>query len=198
MLKMGVSVATSLLFLASGALAEKRGNCDESFDVPFRAGSELHLDLRAGDINILGTDEPIVRVRCYVKESGRAKDVSVIFDEGKQFGRLSIKGGPNNEVRMDIQVPRRSHLIVRSTAGNLELTGVDGHKDVSMRAGDLTIDVGDAGDYSLAEASVTAGDLKASAFGVHKGGLFRSFRRENSTGKYHLRASLWAGDLKLK
>ncbi|HYI91929.1 MAG TPA: hypothetical protein VEX68_00150, partial [Bryobacteraceae bacterium] len=143
-------------------------------------------------------DEPIVRVRCYVKESDRAKDVSITFDEGKQSGRLRITGGPNNEVRIDIQVPRRSHLIVRSTAGNLEVTGVDGHKDVSMRAGDLTIDVGNASDYSLAEASVTAGDLKASAFGVHKGGLFRSFRRENSTGKYHLRASLWAGDLKLK
>ena len=198
MLNLAIVAAGSLLLLANAAFAEKRGSCDESFEAPFRSGSELHLDLRAGDINISGTDEPVVRVRCFVKDSDRAKDVSVTFNESQQTGRLRIKGGPNNEVRMDIQVPRQSHLIIRSTAGDLEVTGVQGHKDVSMRAGDLTIDVGNADDYSLAEASVTAGDLKASAFGVHKGGLFRSFRRENSTGKYHLRASLWAGDIKLR
>ena len=198
MLNLAIVGAGSLLLLANAAFAEKRGSCDESFEAAFRSGSELRLDLRAGDINISGTDEPLVRVRCYARDSDSAQDVMVTFDDTGKSGRLRIKGGSDNNVRMDIQVPRQTHLVIRTTAGDFELRGVQGHKDVSMRAGNLTIDIGDAGDYSLAEASVTAGDLQASAFGVHKGGLFRSFRRQNSAGKYHLRASLWAGDLRLR
>jgi len=44
-----------------------------------------------------------------------------------------------------------------------------------FHAGDLTISVGDAADYRHADASVYAGDLSASAFGVNKDGVFRSF-----------------------
>ncbi|HYP05016.1 MAG TPA: hypothetical protein VER03_02180, partial [Bryobacteraceae bacterium] len=95
-------------------------------------------------------------------------------------------------------VPRDSNLVVRCSAGDLDILGIRGHKDVSLRAGDLTIDVGNPSDYVSARASVTAGDLNASAFGVHKGGLFRSFNRENRTGRYRLRASLWAGDITLR
>ena len=56
MLNLAIVGAGSLLLLASAAFAEKRGSCDESFEAPFRSGSELRLDLRAGDINISGTD----------------------------------------------------------------------------------------------------------------------------------------------
>jgi hypothetical protein len=187
-----------LLLFATGAFAVENGRCDRPFTASFRSDAELRLDIRAGDINISGSDEPVVRVSCVVKDSDGAKDVMITFEETGKSGRLRVYGGPNNNVRIDIQVPKRSDLIVRSTAGDLELTGIRGHKDVSMRAGDLKIDVGDPGDYLTAEASVTAGDIDAGAFGVHKGGLFRSFRRQNSAGKYRLRASLWAGDIKLR
>jgi hypothetical protein len=45
---------------------------------------------------------------------------------------------------------------------------------------------------------VTAGDVKAPAFGVNKGGLFRSFRKEYPGGKYRLHAHVGAGDLVLR
>src|SRR5688572_31333141 len=54
-----------------------------------------------------------------------------------------------------------------------------GNKDIGLGAGDLTINIADPAEYSYAEASVKAGDIKASAFGVHKGGLFRSFKKED-------------------
>ena len=156
------------------------------------------MDLRAGDIYISGSDEPVVRVTCVVKESDRAKEVMVSFEGSNQSGQLRVHGGPNNNVRIDISVPKQSNLVVRLTAGDLELKGVRGHKDVSMRAGDLTIEVGNPDDYSTAEASVTAGDINAGAFGVNKGGLFRSFKHQNAAGKYKLKASLWAGDIRLR
>jgi hypothetical protein len=175
-----------------------QANCSGPFQVAFRQGSELRLDIRAGDIDISGTDDAVVRVDCELKEPDKAKDISITFDDHGKYGRLRIHGGPNGDVRLRIRVPRESNLIVRCTAGDLDMAGIRGHKDVSLRAGDLTIDVGNPDDYALAEASVTAGDVHASAFGVHKGGLFRKFRRANSAGKYNLRASLWAGDIKLR
>lgn len=180
------------------ASAIDRTDCAGSFKVSFRQGSELHLDLRAGSIEISGSNEPAVQVDCELKDSDQAKNVIISFDDKGTYGRLRIQGGPSGDVRLRIRVPKESNLVVRGTAGNLDLAGVRGSKDVSLRAGDLTIDVGNPADYAVAEASVTAGDVNASAFGVNKGGLFRKFRRENPNGKYNLRASLWAGDIKLR
>jgi hypothetical protein len=188
----------SVFAFAPTASAVDRTDCAGSFKVPFRPGSELHLDLRAGTIEILGSSESTVQVECELKDPGQAKNVSITFDDKGTFGRLRIQGGPNGDVRLRIRVPKESNLVVRGTAGDLDMTGVRGNKDVSLRAGDLTIDVGNPEDYAVAEASVTAGDVNASAFGINKGGLFRKFRRENPNGKYNLRASLWAGDIKLR
>ena len=179
------------------AVAAETGSCDRTFKAAFRSGSELRLEVRSGDVEIAGSDDPVVSVHCEVRGEGSARDITVRFEDTSKFGRLSVSGGPNNNVRIRIRVPRQSNLVVRCPAGDLDIVGIRGHKDVSLRAGDLTIDVGNPTEYASAEASVTAGDLHASAFGVHKGGLFRSFHRKNSAGKYRLRASLWAGDIKL-
>jgi hypothetical protein len=164
------------------------------------AGSELRLDLRAGDIEIAGSDSGVVSVECDMKSHGRAaaEDIEITFHDHGKSGRLRVRGGPNGDVRFRIRVPKQSDLVVRVSAGDVDVLGVEGNKDVSLRAGDLTIDVGHPSDYALAEASVTAGDIQAQAFGVHKGGLFRSFKHRNNGGKYRLRASLWAGDIKLR
>lgn len=187
-------LALSLAPCAVGA----EQNCDRPFQTAFRNGSDLHLELRAGDIEIVASSEPEVRVTCQVGEHDQARDIRIRFDQTGRSGRLEITGGPSNHVKLRVQVPRESHLVVRCTAGDVDVIGVRGNKDVSLRAGQLTIDVGSASDYEFAEASVRAGDLNASAFGVHKGGLFRSFSRSNPAGKYRLRASLWAGDLTLR
>ena len=177
--------------------AEKTG-CDRPFEAAFRNESKLHLDLRAGDIEVVGSNDPTISVNCEVGgDPNRAREITVKFEDNGKSGRLQISGGPDNNVRIRIRIPQRSDLVVRCTAGDLDILGIRGHKDVSLRAGDLTIDVGNPADYQHAEASVKAGDLRASAFGVHKGGLFRSFQHENPAGKYRLRAKLWAGDITL-
>ena len=156
------------------------------------------MEVRSGDIEIVGSDESAISVNCEVRRDDNAGDIAVKFEDNGKSGRLQISGGPNNDVRVRIRVPRQSNLVVRCPAGDLDIVGVLGHKDIALRAGDLTIDVGNPADYISAEASVKAGDLHASAFGVHKGGLFRSFEHKNSSGKYRLRASLWAGDITLR
>jgi hypothetical protein len=180
-------------FLAAG----NQTNCDTPFQTPFRSGAKLQLDVRSGDVEIMGSEEPMIHVSCEVP-GGNARDISIRFEDDGSLARLQISGGPDNDVRLRIRVPRQLDLVVRGKAGDLDLAGVRGHKDVSLRAGDLTIDVGDPDEYASAEASVKAGDLRAGAFGVNKGGLFRSFKHESAAGKYRLRASLWAGDITLR
>jgi hypothetical protein len=94
-------------------------------------------------------------------------------------------------------LPAHTDLDLRMTAGDLTIAGIEGNKDVRLRAGNLTIEVADAAQYGTVSASVTAGDLSASPFGVSKGGLFRSFTHAGR-GRYDLKARLWAGDLRLK
>jgi hypothetical protein len=186
------------LLIAPSAFAGEQALCDHPFQSAFRNGSELYLEIRAGDIEIVGSDESMIYVSCEVRAEDNARDIAIRFEDNGKSGRLEISGGPDKDVRLRIRVPRQSNLVVRCTAGDLDLVGVRGDKDVSLRAGDLTIDVGDPADYVSAEASVKAGDLHASAFGVNKGGLFRSFSHKNPAGKYRLRASLWAGDITLR
>ena len=83
-------------------------------------------------------------------------------------------------------------------AGDLTLEGVTGDKDVELHAGNLVIAVGNAADYRRADASLMAGDLTAPAFDVEKGGLFRSFEKNNPGGKYLLHAHVAAGEITLR
>jgi hypothetical protein len=174
------------------------GTCERTFETAFEAGGDLRMRLRSGDIEIRGGDSPVLRVSCYMQHSERAKEVAIEFEPGGKSGALRIRGGPNNDIRFRIEVPKNTNLHVRSPAGDLSLSGVVGDKDVEIHAGDLTISVGDAADYKHADASVYAGDLSASAFGVNKDGLFRSFDKDNPGGKYRLHAHVGAGDLVLR
>ena len=191
-MRLCLTVACLVVIAASSVRAAT--NCGTPFEADFRSGSDLTLDLRAGDIEVAGVDAPVVRVECIVSED--ARDIRIDFDSTR--GKLSIDGGPANNVKIRVEVPKQSNITVRCTAGDLRVRGIRGHKDIRLRAGDLTIEAGDPSEYSSVEAWVTAGDLRASAFGVHKGGLFRSFKHHRAGGKYRLKASLWAGDIELR
>ena len=110
--------------------------------------------------------------------------------------RIATDGPKNQNLKFVIQVPKQSDLYVRLTAGDLRIAGIRGNKDVELRAGDLDIDVGSADDYKKVDASLWAGDLKASAFNIVKEGLFRSFEWTGK-GTYRLHAHLMAGDMRL-
>ena len=71
-----------------------------------------------------------------------------------RFGRsdnsceLRITGGPHNELTITVQVPKNSNLFVRIFAGDVEVNGITGNKDIELYTGDLAIGVGDAADYA--------------------------------------------------
>jgi hypothetical protein len=181
-----------LIALPSGLFAQSAGTCASPFEAAASPGREIAMNLRAGDITLIGTDAPFVRVSCTLRDNAREIKITFAADH------LTIRGGPDRDVHFRIEIPRSMNLRVRCSAGDLFVSGISGDKDIELNAGNLTVEVGDAGAYRHAEGSVLAGNISASAFGVEKDGLFRSFTKDYPGGRYRLRAELLAGNLTLK
>jgi hypothetical protein len=162
---------------------------------PFAPAGAIHLDLSAGDYTIKGTDEGSIRVAWTTR---RDRDSSRVWADIQVRGTNATvrTRGAGNGVRVQIDVPRRSDLDITLTAGDLTVRGIEGNKRLSMWAGDVTMELGDAELYRRVDASVRAGEISAQPFGRSTGGLFRSVRWDGK-GKYTINASLFAGDLKL-
>jgi hypothetical protein len=163
----------------------------------FPSGGQLDLRIRSAEIHIVGSDENKIVVRAEGSRGSDSTDINAHFESSGDTGKLRVRGGPDNNVTITVQVPRKSNLTVQIFAGDVEINGITGDKDIELSAGDLTIEVGNAADYSHVRASVNTGDIDASPFGESRGGLFRSFEKFGK-GKYKLMAHVGAGDLTLK
>ena len=169
----------------------------DSFQADFVSGGQLRMHIRSGALRVIGSDENKIRVNYSGKNGSKTRDVTVSLKTIGNYAELRVSGGPHNDFRIEIQVPKNSGLYLRMPAGDLEVNGLTGDKDVEIHAGDMTLGVGKADDYGHVDASVNAGDLDAQPFGVSKGGLFRSFDKHGG-GRYRLHAHVGAGDLVLR
>jgi hypothetical protein len=169
----------------------------DSFDADFPSGGQLRMHIRSGDLKVVGGDEDKIRIRYWGKNAQRARHVKISLRTVGSRGELRVHGGPRNNFQIEIRVPKISDLYLRMPAGDAQVGGIKGNKDVEIHAGDLMLQVGAPEEYALANGSVLAGDLDAGPFGVSKDGLFRSFHHQGP-GKYTLYAHVGAGDLTLK
>ncbi|HVT58278.1 MAG TPA: hypothetical protein VHR45_07745 [Thermoanaerobaculia bacterium] len=183
------------LFGQSTVGASERSSA--AFEADFPAGSLLLLHVRSGDVRLLGGDQDKIVVRYEGANADRGREVRVTLVRSGQTGDLSIHGGPHNDFRIVVQVPRRLNLKVRMPFGNLVISAIAGDKDVEVHAGDVTLEIGQSAQYAHVDLSVSSGELSAGTFGVEKAGLFRSFETKG-TGSYRLHAHLGAGDLTIK
>ncbi len=193
--------ATAFLFLMSACvgatiLLHAQSNAvPDRVERPFVSGGAVFLKLSAGAYRIEGAPEQSIRARWRTRDSR---------DMGRVRSRLDVKGrnatlvldGPANNFEADISLPQRTNMVLRLSAGDLQVRGIDGNKDIDLWAGDVTIQVGEAQRYRRVDASVRAGQITAQPFNLTKGGLFRSIEYAGN-GPYELRVKLFAGDLKL-
>ena len=194
---LSLAVLFSPLASAQSTKLEVTNLPEHPFQVDFSSGNHLSLNLRSGDIRVVGTSDNKLSVRVDAKDPERAREVKVRFERSDSSAELRISGGPRNDVRIIVEVPRATGLFVRMPFGQLEITDVTGDKDVQLHAGELILGVGNPGDYSHVEASVNSGGLEAPPFGEDHGGLFRSFQKTGN-GKYKLHAHVGAGDLTMR
>jgi hypothetical protein len=188
---LAAAFCAGLALLASAA--EDRPS--DSLERSFAEGGRIRLDLSAGDYTISGSKDGKLRVDWNVKYPAQLKDVRVNPRITGSTANVEVEG-PRNDFHVVIRVPARSDLVVRMTAGDLRIKGIEGNKDVELHAGDIEIEVGPVADLKHVEASVWAGDLVASALKISKGGLFRHLKWDGN-GRYLLDAHLKAGDLRL-
>jgi hypothetical protein len=157
----------------------------------------VYLNLSSGDYTIrAGRDD---RIFIQWKDSkpsddrDRGRDVRIDPKSGSANIRTS---GSWKNTRVVIEVPRQTDIYLRMRAGDVNISGIQGNKDIGITAGEIDIDV-DAMDYSKVRASVKFGDLDARALRISKSGIARSFDWRGS-GPYSLRATLFAGELTIR
>ena len=183
------AVAAALLTFAPAAATA------QTIERGFVSGGTVHLDLSAGDYDIVAS--PDNRIRVTLTRIGR--------HDPDEYAEVDVRGsratiatdGPNGDgLDVRIELPRRTNIVLKLSAGDLKISQIEGSKDVTVRAGDVGIAVGPRDQYRHVTASIRIGDLNAEPFNVRKEGFFRSFEW-NGTGEYDLRAHLTVGDLKL-
>jgi hypothetical protein len=190
-------VALAVVSSTAQTKIDVRDVVDHPFTADFHSGGKLKMYLQSGDFHIVGAADNKITVRISGGNAYRAGDMRVQMEGSKDYASLTVSDGPKNDLEVTIEVPKKTGLFVRMPAGNLELRRVTGDKDAELGAGELIIEVGDAGDYSRVDASVYTGGIEATPFGESHGGLFRSFHKEGN-GRYHLHAHVGAGDLTLE
>jgi hypothetical protein len=170
---------------------------EHPFSAEFPSAGRLRLHVRSGEIHVLGVDEERLTVELSGRKVSEARKLKVILERKDSEGDLHISGGPHNELTITVRIPKNTDLYARIPFGEVRIQDVTGNKDVSMHAGELTLEVGNPADYAKVDASVMSGEVDADAFHEIHGGLFRSFHK-TGTGQYRLYAHVGAGQLTLQ
>jgi hypothetical protein len=202
-------MCTAALVLSAALLAPAAGQAqrwveatdiaNHPFSTDFAAGGKLELCVRSGEVQIIGTAEPKISVEIdgWNARDDRARKLKVRFRRQGPDGEMRISGGPKHDLTITVRIPSETDLDASVSAGEVQVENVRGDKDISLSAGELTVDVGDPNDYAYVKASVFAGELDAGPFDEYRGGLFRSFRRKGD-GRYRLHVHVGAGELRLE
>lgn len=198
-----VSCAAGVALIACNiaGFAQTKIPCSHSMSHPLQSRLVLIIDSKPAGLKIIGTDQKAIHVSCTAGSEETARDVIFQFSPTSNGGKLSIKGSHlqhgNNSLDVTIEVPRRTNLGIRMFAGEVRVEDVKGDKDIKLGAGQITISSIHDGDYRRVNASVSIGEVQARAFGVDKGGFFRSFSRTSSSGDYRLQAHVTTGEIDL-
>lgn len=198
----GMSTTTRPILVALAALvgafhltAVAQTSPTREVERAFAKGGRVAMDLSAGEYTIKGTAVDSIRVRCETRDQ---RDMERVRAEVKVNGTTAsiLTRGPHNNFRVSIELPQRADLDINLSAGDVTIRGLEGSKLLSMWAGDVTIEVGEAALYKRVDATVRAGEINASPFGRSTGGLFRSLHWTGG-GKYTIDARITAGELNL-
>ncbi len=190
-MKRPLSIVVIALLASTLALAQTNGRSEAAF----HQDGAVKLDLSSGDWTVRAgaTDKIVVTLN---GTSSGVRNTKVKIDVSGNSATVTVRNTPDGSFSGEIELPKRSDLGVRLTAGDLTIKGLQGSKDISDLAGDVDIEVDNAADYGHVDLSVLAGDITAQPFEKSTGGLFRHLQHSGS-GPYTLHAHIDAGDLRV-
>src|SRR5438309_16725 len=198
-MKTGISAALFLTTLSIAPMslgvqalfAQSTGSPAEK---DFVSGGKVEMTLESGDYNIRASSDNRIHVRW---NEASARGMRVKLTTNGKSANVRVENTPHDNFHAIIEVPALADVRIRLTAGNMEMAGIKGDKDIEANAGNLNINVGSSSDWGDVDASVTAGDLNVPAFKAATGGLFRSMKWK-APGKYRMDVHEMAGDVNLR
>ena len=137
-----LTVFSTPLLMAQSKKVEATDLPEHPFQVDYPSGSQLSLRLRSGDVRVVGKEGNQISVHVEARDPERAREVRVFFERFDNSADLRVSGGPKNDLRIMVDVPKNTGLFVRMPAGQLEISDVTGDKDVQLHAGELILHVG--------------------------------------------------------
>jgi hypothetical protein len=187
------SLGTALIVIASAFYLWSEKTADGK-RLPAFNGVEIHI--ASGDVEIVGKPVAEIRVTIEGVSPEIARTASVRIRRDRKPNLLDISNLPQIS-HAYIEVPDSSNLAIFMRAGDLKIESVHGDKYALLRAGSMTIDVGPIANYGSADGFVLSGRLKASAFEVDKGGIWRRFHW-TGPGRSTIDAHVTSGELNLE
>ena len=191
--------AAACLFLAAipASFAQSKGSCAAPVSIDAQPGLSLNIESVSSGIDIVGTDKPGIRISCTVPGDMDPQSVHLRAERTGDFGTIQITSGYENNLHIRIEVPKKTGIRLRMTAGQATVKDVAGDKDIDLHAGQVTVSQVDSSQYHSVHASVEIGDVRATAFGADKGGFFRSIDKDIAGGPYRLRVHVMTGQVEL-
>lgn len=183
------------LFLLLPAVAvHSEGTYTDSLEMAFVDNGKISIKLTAGEHRVSRSEDNDIRISWRVDDEDTG-DVETETSVNGSSAKIDIDG-PRQNFHTTIEVPGHSDLVVRLSAGELDIEHIEGSKDIKLRAGDLSIEVGSTDEYAHVKGSLWAGDIDAGPFNQEESGLFRSIEWEGE-GDHNLHFKLYAGDVTL-
>jgi len=180
-------------------LARAEVPCGQTLDAPLRPRTVLRVHSRPAGLEIVGTDQAAIHVSCTSGDEDDAQRIRIQFQGNQDDETLTIAGDlrKGNDVRVRIEVPRKTNLRVEMAAGEVKVEEIAGDKDINLYAGQITISSTRPWDYRSVDVSVSIGEVNAPVYGAQKGGFFRGITKETANGEYSLHAHVITGEIEL-
>ena len=110
---------------------------------PFASGGKIHLELDGGGYTMRPAADEHIRVTF----SGNVGNARAELTTNGSQAHVGIKDTPSGNFQATIEVPKAADLVVRLSAGNLEMAAISGNKEIESIAGNVDIAVGDPNEY---------------------------------------------------
>jgi hypothetical protein len=190
--------AAFVLACGASGYGEATGSCAQGLETPLHDRGMLTIQSAPSGLQIVGTDQDKLRVTCTRTSDPHAVRFLLTGEPGHEQLTIRSEGEHQDNLEIRVEVPHRTSLRVHIPAGQVKVNDIRGDKNIDLYAGQITIAAGDTSDYRSVQASVDIGEVKASAWGVDKGGFFRSFTHTAAGGEYRLYAHVLTGQIDLQ
>jgi hypothetical protein len=170
-------------------------------------GGTLVLTMNVGDLRIVPNTEgnrlrievhsgaSIEEERSWVKQFQVAGDRATVEIRAPKDHQNCVSCYANRDIT--VYLPQQTAIKLQVEVGDVAISGIRGDKQIHLGVGDLSIGIGDRNEYHQVDLSTRIGDVDDAVYHSHSQGFLGKTATIARQGRYHLRADVGIGDLKL-